>query len=106
MALKNTRDKVLPILAEKEKARNNDNVLVAHYIARYCSRLVTIDQDGDKVIKLKHFEKLPPLENVRRSRAVIQNKLHRYPPTDPRVIKARRQKEINWRDAEVREAGQ
>jgi len=102
--LKTYKQKVRVILEQYERARNNDGVLMAHYINTYHPGLVSIDQDGDVTIKLKNFTSLPPLENIRRSRQIIQNDDGEFPPTDPKVVKARRIKEKNWNDCEVREA--
>lgn len=102
--LKTYKEKVYEILKESEKARNNDGTMIAHYLNRYCPRFVSKDQDGELVIRLKDFQHLPPLENLRRSRQIIQNDDGAWIPTDPAVIKARKIKEKNWRDAEVREA--
>ena len=104
--LKTYKQKVEKILKDYEKARNCDGTLIAHYLNTYHNRLLHMDVDGDSCLKLKDFQHLPPFENIRRSRQIIQNDDGNYPPTDPEVIKARKIKERNWRDCEVREAKQ
>lgn len=104
MELKTYKQRVEKVLEEVEKTRNDDGTLVAHYIYKYHRNLVTTDQNGEFAIPLRRFRDLPPLENIRRSRQIIQNVDGKFQPTDPEVIKARQTKEKNWREAEVREA--
>ena len=106
MALKTYKDKVKVILEKYEKARNNDGTLLAFYIWEYMPHMIGKDQDGEPCIRLSNIKHLPPIENLRRSRQIIQNDLGLFPPTDPKVCKARKIKEENWRNAEVREAKQ
>lgn len=102
--LKRYKEKVYAILRDSEGARNNDGVLMAHYINIYHPDLVRTDEEGDKVIKLKSLKMLPPFENIRRVRQIIQNVNNEFLPTDASVRKNRRIKEANWREYEVREA--
>ena len=106
--LKHYRQKVETILKDHESARNNDGSLYAYFIIKYCPQLVQHIHEGFKesipVIPLKNFKHLPPMENIRRSRQIIQNDNNLYLPSDPAVRKARKIKEENWRNAEVREA--
>lgn len=101
--LKHYKQKVQKILEDHESARNNDGTMIAYFIQKYCSHLI-VEVDGVVMLPLKNFKNLPPLENLRRSRAIIQNDNQILRPTDPRVSKARRIKEENFRNAEVREA--
>lgn len=98
------KERVRILLEKYEKARNNDGTLLAYYINTYHKHLVIPDSDGEPSIKLRNLKHLPPIENIRRSRQLIQNTDGEYLPTDHMVCKARRIKERNWRDAEVREA--
>lgn len=102
--LKHYKAKVQKILEDHESARNNDGTLMAYFVQKHCSHLVVKDPDGVEMLPLKNFKHLPPFENIRRSRAIIQNDNQMLQPTDPAVRKARRIKEQNWREAEVREA--
>lgn len=102
--LRTYKEKVKVILQEHPKARNNDGTMIAHYIAKHLSPFVHKDADGEQCVRLKDFQHLPPFENLRRARAIIQNDDNELLPTDPKVRKARRIKEENWRNAEVREA--
>lgn len=102
--LKNFKPKVYSILEKHEQARNNDGTLYAYFIKKYCKHLVIQDPDGVDMLPLKNFKHLPPMENIRRVRQIIQNDNGDLIPTDPKVREARGIKEQNWRDAEVREA--
>lgn len=101
--LKNFKPKVKSILEEHESARNNDGTLMAYFIKKYCKHLV-VEVDGLDMLPLKNFKNLPPFESIRRVRQIIQNDNQILRPTDPAVSKARRIKEENYRNAEVREA--
>ncbi len=104
MSVSTYKVKVRAILAEHEGARNNDGTLFAYFIQKHCKDLIVKLEDGTECIPLKNFKRLPPMENLRRVRQIIQNENEMYEPTDPDVKKARGIKEKNWRDAEIREA--
>lgn len=104
--LKTYKQKVFSVMEEHEEARNNDGTLLAYFIDRFFPQLVIPDADGEKAIKLRNLKNLPPLENIRRVRAIIQNVDGKLLPTKPEVIKARKIKEENFRNVEVREANQ
>lgn len=96
--------KVYRVMSEHEQARNNDWTLMAHYINTYYTTLTAVDQDGDLVIKLKNLKKLPSWQTIRLARQIIQNEKGLLIPTDPKVVKLRKIKEQNIKDAEWREA--
>lgn len=102
--LKHYREKVGRILKDSENARNNDGSLYAHFINRYCKELVVPDANGEPAVPLKNFRNLPPMENIRRSRQIIQNDSGLYLPTKESVRKARNIKQKNWEEVEIREA--
>jgi CO dehydrogenase nickel-insertion accessory protein CooC1 len=104
MELRHYKEKVQKILEEHEQARNNDGTLIAHFVKRYYKTLLVVDPDGNEMLPLKNFKHLPPMETITRARRIIQNDNHMLIPTDPNVAKARRIKEENYRNAEVREA--
>ena len=106
MELKTYKQRVRVVLERHEKARNNDGTLLAHYIKDFLPNLVHTDEDGDWSIKLKDIKNMPPIENIRRSRQLIQNEDGEFLPTDKSVIEGRGVKEKNWRNTEVREAKQ
>lgn len=102
--LKTYKQRVRQILEKYEKARDNDGILTAYYIATYHPTLLRKDTDGNSCVPLKYFGELPPLENIRRSRQLIQNDDGEFLPTKESIRKARKIKEKNWREVEVREA--
>lgn len=105
--LKTYKAKVLKILEKHESARNNDGSLMAYYIKYHLPNLVTdIPDFPDSIpaVPLKNFQYLPPFESIRRVRVIIQNVDGLCPPTDPEVAEARKIKEKNMRECEVREA--
>jgi len=104
MALKNYKEKVYHILKKHPSTRNNDGRLLAFFIVTYCKNLVFKNQEGKVSMELEDLDQLPPIENVRRSRQIIQNDDGDFPPTDPEVAKERGIKQKDWRDKEVREA--
>lgn len=104
MELKDYKDKVFKIMEEYPKARNNDLTLMAHYLKTYRSHLVKYDPEGVPYIELRDFKNMALPETLIRARRIIQNTDNTLLPTDPKVIKARRIKEQNYRDCEVREA--
>ena len=104
--LKTYKKRVHHILKIFPNARNSDGTLLAHYIATFEKRLIIDDVNGEPSIKLRNLKHLPPIENLRRSRQIIQNDNGDFLPTDIMVRKARGIKEKNWRECEVREAQQ
>lgn len=103
--LKTYKQRVRYLLAKHPKARDSDGTLIAHYILRYHPSLVE-NKDTVPTLPLKNIKHLPPFENIRRSRQLIQNVDGQYLPTSIEIAKARGIKEENWRNAEVREAKQ
>lgn len=91
-------------MEEHEKARNNDWTLMAHYMLRYYKKILFQDEQGHWAIRLRDLQHLCSFETLRRSRQIIQNDHMLLIPTDPKVRKARKIKEKNMREAEVREA--
>lgn len=106
MELKTYKQRVRKILEENIKARNNDGTLMAYYLVTFHKNLLSKDENNEWTIQLNNLKKLPPMENLRRSRQLIQNGGNMFLPTDPEVRKARQIKEENWKNAEVREANE
>ncbi len=104
--LKTYKQRVGEILRLSVDSRNDDGVLFAHYINKYHPELITESIYDQKCIELRNFTNLPPMENIRRSRQLIQNGDNQYLPTDEEVREARGIKEKNWTNVEVREAKQ
>ncbi|HEC33023.1 MAG TPA: hypothetical protein ENI63_02060 [Candidatus Kaiserbacteria bacterium] len=102
--LKDYKKKVSKILEEVPKSRDNDGLLIAHFLYRHSKRFLTQDIDGRWCIPLKNIKELPPFESIRRTRQIIQNDNNLFLPTTHIVRKARKIKEENWYNCEVREA--
>jgi hypothetical protein len=102
--LKTYKTRVRKILEEQETARNNDGTLLAYYLQKFHPNLIHRTEEVGLVLPLCNLKKIPPIENIRRSRQLIQNGDNEFLPSDPEVRKARKIKEENWRNCEVREA--
>jgi hypothetical protein len=97
MKLTDIKPRIESIFKDHESARNNDGTLIAYYIAKYHA---TTKIEDATLFDLKGM-KFVPISTIRRTRRIIQNVDKKYPPTDPKVIKARRIKEVEIKD-EVR----
>ena len=102
--LKGRAAKVYTVLEERPHARNNDWTLMACYILKYYSKLLFTNADGDWCIKLKNLKILCSWQSIRLARQIIQNEHGLLLPTDPKVMRVRKIKEKNIKDAEWREA--
>lgn len=96
--------RVANILRDHVKARNNNGTLLAYYIRLYNPTCIDKDAEGVPHIKLNKLQNLDSIESIIRARRIVQNHHGLYLPTDPKVRKARRIKELNYTNAEVREA--
>lgn len=95
---------VVKILEENEKARNNDGTMVAYYIKKYHPSRVSYDPANNPYVTLNNLQHLTSFESLTRARRIVQKSHGLYPPTDPKVAKARGIKELNYTNTEVREA--
>lgn len=90
------KEQVETILKECPKGRNSDQWLTikiwSHF---YASRIKEID--GVKYLALKDIMDLPREDNVKRIRAVFQNVLYKYLPTEEKVAKQRKLNIEKWR---------
>ena len=102
--LKTYKQKVARLLAKWERARNDDGVLYAHYINTYHPSYVHRDAEDKPYVRLEDLKNLASPDTINRCRQIIQNVDGLYLPTDPAVRKARKIKEENYRNCEVREA--
>jgi len=104
MELKQYKPRVRTILKKFKSARNSDWALFNHYVERFHKHHISRDSKNKKCIRLEELKKLPSAETIIRCRRLIQNDDRKYLPTLPEVRKRRRQRERNFRDAEIREA--
>jgi len=85
------KKQVLKILEKYPETRDNDFKLQWFFLMD----VLGVDLP---VVKGSLFDENAGLmETIRRSRQIIQNELNIYPPTDPEVLKKRRQKAENYR---------
>jgi len=102
--LRDYKSKVRAILEEFPNARNNDGVLIAHFLYKHHRHLLRRDTDGNICIPLKYLKDVSPLNTITRARRIVQNDDGEFLPTSAQVRKLRRIKEEQWRNWEVREA--
>lgn len=89
--LDEVKSRVVKILERYPETRDNDLKLQWFFL------MDVLDVDLP-VVKGSFFDENAGLmETIRRSRQIIQNELNIYPPTDPEVLKKRRQKAENYR---------
>jgi len=83
----NTVKELVDHLLKVDVRCRNDDKWLTYQVMRHFTKIY---------IPFEDFNKLPALETVKRTRAIIQNVEGRYPPTDPKVIdrRERRQKKI------------
>lgn len=90
--LTRTREAVIQILKEYPNTRNNDFYLQILYLKIVEGLpLPWIDYETIRHLGGK-------MESIRRVRAKIQNEEGLFPPTDPKVVHKRRNKEAKMRD--------
>lgn len=89
-------DQVEYILKTQPKTRNSDVQLTFAIIYTYARKEMICINDKWYISTqaLKDFRE----DNIKRIRCRFQNDLFLYPPTDPEVIKQRKQQEIVWRE--------
>lgn len=102
--LKTYKEKTAAVLKKYSATRNSDMNLYAHYLYMYYPGKIIKNQADELCIRLSDLKEMPTMENIRRSRQIIQNDDGMFLPTDPEVAKERGIKEKDWHDAEVREA--
>lgn len=94
--MRNLRAIIEQCLKEDEASRNSDIRLTNYlWIKHYGGRLFK-DNDGKWSVRLIDIYGLPREDDVKRIRALFNNK-GMYLPTDPEVIKQRRLNELQWR---------
>ena len=91
----NLKEKVEYCLKKYPTTRNDDVALTIdvwwEYHREYLKKI-----DGEYYVKCKDLKNLPREDNVKRVRAIIQNKEHKYLPTSLEVAKKRKINEEAW----------
>ena len=80
---KSVESKVLKLLNEDIRCRNDDKWLTYRVMREYTNIYIPFED----------FNKLPAFETIKRCRAKIQNVLKLFPPTDERIKRKRKQRE-------------
>lgn len=94
------KDRVYAILEKYPETRNCDATLVTKYWEEYdTDHLMWVHYDGQKVVLPFHkFKDVTWPSTIERWRRHIQNKMHRFPPTDRSVAKKRRMNMEKWEE--------
>ena len=100
--LKEYKPRVYGILEKYPETRDCDKVLTAKYIELFHSELL-LETSRGLSLPLINWTKLPPLDTILRNRRVIQNQEGKFLPSDPKIAKMRKQKELDYEYAEARE---
>jgi len=87
---KTLKQKVITILKENPDTRNSDITLMIEIWKRYYG--------VEDSIKLSQLYDLPREDNIKRIRAIIQNKNNMYLPSSPEVRKKRKIEERKWNE--------
>lgn len=90
------KTKVERILEGYPETRNSDTLLTSQ-LWKVFHRNALLTKDGiNFYIKVEDISKLPREDHIKRYRARIQNQEHRFPPTDPEILKKRQHLEGEW----------
>lgn len=84
------------VLAEDEKSRNSDIRLTQLVWWKYHNGSFKMI-DGIPYVNANDLAKLPREDNIKRIRAKIQNDLHEFLPTDPKIAEKRGWQIEEWR---------
>ena len=89
------KEQVEEILRIYPATRNSDVKLMLNlWLKYYPAAMLKIGDE--RVVKLKDLYELPREDNIKRIRAKF-NEQGLYMPTNPEVIRQRKQKEVQWR---------
>lgn len=95
----NLKDKILFCLEKYPSSRNSDIELTTKVWYEFHNSKIKVFDD-EQYVKLKDLYDLPREDDVKRVRAKIQNDKFnpRFLPTDEKIINARRQRELKYRE--------
>lgn len=82
MTIQTQKDIIENILKNNPQARNSDKLLTYLFMKHYIG-------DISLFIPFSEFKQIPPLANCQKIRQRIQNKEHKYEPTDDKVVMQR-----------------
>jgi len=95
--LKTLKGKVWHVLEKYPSSRNSDTLLTNLIWGLFYEKYLIKLPDGKVAILLENLYELPTQDDIKRIRAHIQNKMHRFPPTNWEVAKKRKWLEEKWR---------
>lgn len=85
------------MLEQAPETRNSDIWLTLAIWKCYYSEKVHLNtNNGKHYVYLEDVIELPREDNVKRIRADIQNRQHRFLPTDKKILKQRKINEMYW----------
>lgn len=87
---------VLYCLEQYPETRNSDIALTIRIWQNFTDKLIWSEKSSANYVKVKDLFEMPREDWVKRIRAKIQNEDKLFPPTNPEVIKARRQERGKW----------
>lgn len=94
------KQRILRTLSLYPETRNCDIKLTTQLWKEYFpNRIIKREKDGKDYISLEDIFVVYRKDHIKRIRATIQNKEHKYLPTDPVVRKKRKISEEEWRKA-------
>lgn len=90
------RKQVEYILDQHSVTRNSDIYLTVAIWKNFYPDKVYQNESNKDYVYLSDLLELPREDNIKRIRADIQNRQHRYLPTDRKILKQRKINEIFW----------
>lgn len=91
----NLKDKILNLLEYSSETRNSDDLLTEKIWRKYhLDKLIFAN--GQYCLPLINLKDVPSQDDIKRLRANIQNKEHKFLPTSQEVLKARKILEQEW----------
>lgn len=93
---KHLKEKVLYILEKNFYSRNSDDILVSEIWKIYYFDKLIYRMGIGYCMPLNNLKDIPNQADIGRIRRQIQNIEHKFLPTDPAVLKARRILEQKW----------
>ena len=89
------KEKVLYCLNKHQDTRNSDIKLTNAVWIEYHNSVI-FKENGEYAVRLKDLYNIPREDNVKRLRAIIKNKEHKFLPTSLEVVKRRKMNEKVW----------
>ena len=91
------KKQILYILEQYPETRNSDIALTIKIWQHFTKKLVYSERNKAYYVKVNDLYEMQREDHIRRVRAKIQNEEGLFLPTDPKVIKIRKQQAKIWR---------